>query len=321
MDPRETTNASADSAEPPTTEELRARLVALQASAEETQKRLNAMGPSVRPEVVRRRLITMALLFIVAVVVGYAVLGGWGVLAGVVVFVVGLVVYVAMFVPPLRPPMGSFAPGKGYISLNTATRPEPQTSGSPATALQSALEPVLGKPWDRIHTALPPLTMGGEVVVGGGAHVIEFRESKDVPGIVHLSAGLGEIAGMELVVCTRKPDEAIAPLLSKLAATACMRPLRENGSAPIAGVDAGFEGFLFTRLECLAPREVAGKTTEFLLCVGIRTSELAACRSLGTPHVVEKLRAAGVFPYTEPGRSPIDDEPSSSDSRSSAPTR
>jgi hypothetical protein len=163
-----------------------------------------------------------------------------------------------------------------------------------ATDLATALATDLGPAEDRIHTALPPIG------VGGGADVLEFRGSSEPGGVVWVSAGASAHQRPEIVVCTRAPADWAPGLVSKLAAASLQRRFAWGGSLPLG--DGPFAGLLFTSAPGLRAITIEKRWTSFLLAVGLQARELAACRTHGTPHVVEILRAAGALPFSDPSR-------------------
>ncbi len=162
-----------------------------------------------------------------------------------------------------------------------------------ATALAGELTETLGPAEPTIHTAMPPFHLGGL------ADVVEFRHSP-LGGALYVTAGLAGTSQLELALATRAPTLWGPRLIAEVAAGLRTRRVVANGTLPLG--DAAVHALMFTRIPGLYPLTIGGTYTRVLLAVAITADELAACRSHGTPHVVELLRAAGVFPFSERGR-------------------
>jgi hypothetical protein len=168
-----------------------------------------------------------------------------------------------------------------------------------ATDLIAALEPQLGRADANIHTALPPLHLGG------GADVVVFPTSPF--GVVYVSAGLGASKQAELMLCVREKADWCAPFLSQLAAATRARPLPRNGTTPLEG--GPFEGVAITTLATVFSAKVPGHPhgLPLNLVVGVTRDELAVCRTHGVSHVVALLVKAGSFPQSRRDRPSVVD--------------
>lgn len=183
-----------------------------------------------------------------------------------------------------------------------------------AAEIIEALEPVLGAHAGTIHTAIPPITLGG------GADVVVFPRAPQ--GCVYLSAGLLPLQRRELALVTPEPAEWCAPFLSRLARAATERRLVRHGTTPLG--DGPFDGVALAPLDGL--REIK-RYQPVDLVIGLTKGELTVCRTHGTPFVLAAMRHAGVYPYSVQGRasvvdpanvapSPLDDPRLSADGRS-----
>ncbi|MGE5185548.1 MAG: hypothetical protein ACM31C_25970 [Acidobacteriota bacterium] len=162
-----------------------------------------------------------------------------------------------------------------------------------ATVLADELAGALGPAESNIHTAVPPFHLGGL------ADVVEFRRSP-LGGALYVTAGLAAVSQLELALATRTPTLWGPRLIAEVAAGLRMRRVVANGTLPLG--EAAVHALMFAHLPGVYPRTIGGTYTKVLLAVAITSDELAACRSHGTPHVVELLRAAGVFPFSERDR-------------------
>jgi hypothetical protein len=158
-------------------------------------------------------------------------------------------------------------------------------SMSIARELSIVLAPHLGRAEETIHTAIPPIHLGG------GADVLEFRNSKWPGGVVYVSAGASAHGRSEIAICTREPQREFPRLLSRLAAASLKTPFVDGGTVPLG--DGPWAGLLFTSHPTVP---------DVLFAMGTTQRELAVCRSLGVACVVKLLEQAGVFPWSDPGR-------------------
>jgi len=70
------------------------------------------------------------------------------------------------------------------------------------------------------------------------------------------------------------------------------------GSAVPAG--SAITAFLFADTDLTEnPFVVGAETASLLLCVGITPAELETCRREGVDQMIERLRTAAVFPFTD----------------------
>jgi len=166
-----------------------------------------------------------------------------------------------------------------------------------ATELMVALEERFGPAEERVHTAIPPIQLGG------GADVIEFHQSESPGGVVYVTAGASEHASPEMILCTRQPAAWVPPFLSKLAAASIQRGFVDGGTVPLG--DGPFAGMLFTTMRGEFPNEVNGRYTRFLLAIGTTRRELEVCRSHGTVQIVAFMKKAKLFPWSDLERTDV----------------
>lgn len=169
-------------------------------------------------------------------------------------------------------------------------------------AVRDVLAARLGPASDRVHTALPP------IYLGGNAEVLEFPEFPG--GIAYVTCGLtfnGQktVDGRprELMLCTREPWEMAPQVLSGLGrytleTALCAGHTIDFGPAQPQGYT--IRGVLATRPEMPAdPIRLFGKDCGVLLLVGITEREMVAIRDRRQEQeVLGRLRTRGVFPFT-----------------------
>jgi len=178
-----------------------------------------------------------------------------------------------------------------------------------------ALERILG-PADRdILSARVPLHLGGE------SSVFIFRHAPFANGgIAYVTSDLigmrkqrrNRLGQYELMMCTRRESAGAPELLGKLAKYTldeALEPGETMDIGPAMPEDSTISALLFVE-----PRiadggesfEVRGVKAGVLLCIGITARELEAIRRHGATGILERLKAAGVFPFTEVRRRDVD---------------
>jgi hypothetical protein len=163
----------------------------------------------------------------------------------------------------------------------------------------AALEQVLGTSEGGIWEADVPFDAGGT------ADLVRFRQH--VAGVCYATA---ELAGREdqvpstlgyyeLVICTRKESNWAADLVSRLARYTTEAELNPGDTMDLSGAvpkRATIAGLLFLQYATL---RIEGHDCGLLLCLGVTADELAACQAGRQAEVLEKLKAAGVYPFTD----------------------
>jgi hypothetical protein len=183
--------------------------------------------------------------------------------------------------------------------------PQKQTSDDSWKQLwderQKLLEAVLGKADDGVlHAAIP-------LKLGGNADVLVFHPPQ--MGTTYVTADLiGEesqkrpkdVGNYELMICHREDREMWGPnLLSQLASytleavlnrwdTMDIGPATPKGSTVAALFFVPYARFKFR-----------GKPAALILCLGITKDELAFKMKNGPEALMTRLRAAGVYPFTD----------------------
>ncbi|MDR3402586.1 MAG: suppressor of fused domain protein [Chthoniobacter sp.] len=193
--------------------------------------------------------------------------------------------------------------------MPTETTPENDDWKRIWDARLAALESILGKSADTVGHAVVPFYLGGT------ADVLSFPHY--VPGFTFVTADLtGEDVGQkpnslgnyELMICTRSDFPRASDLISKLARYTCDAVLEPGQSMDLATFfgDSTLQALLFTHpTESPAQFTLEGQPCGLLLCIGITKDELEFKKANGSAALLEKLHAAGVFPYTVPDRTSV----------------
>jgi hypothetical protein len=170
----------------------------------------------------------------------------------------------------------------------------------------AALKPILGDPGGTVFHAAMPMFMGD------AADVVPFPSY--LPGATFVTADLtGEGVGQqpnslgnyELMICTRTDIPAAPSLISNLAKYTLEAVLQPGESMDIGTYfgDSTLRALLFTHPGNSPTRfTLEGQQCGLLLCVGITKDELDFKTANGSTALLERLRAASVFPYTIPDR-------------------
>lgn len=167
----------------------------------------------------------------------------------------------------------------------------------------AAIEGVLGKSEEEVGHASVPFEMGAEM--GGAADIVYFRHH--VPGCVSVTCELigrddqvpNALGNYELMICHRDEDEWGPNIISQLAQytlEAALNPGETMDIEPATPEGSTIAALLFLEY---ARFQVRGRPAGLLLCIGITADELKACRKGRQAEVVDALKAAGVFPYTD----------------------
>ena len=148
--------------------------------------------------------------------------------------------------------------------------------------------------------------------LGGYADVVPFPYY--LPGHTYVTADLtGEESGQppnsfgnyELMVCTRTECARAPDLVSKLAKYTMTTVLEPGASMDLETYfgDSTLRGLIFAHpTDPPARFELEGQQCSLLLCLGITKEEMAFKHANGSAPLLERLRAADVFPYTIPDR-------------------
>jgi Suppressor of fused protein (SUFU) len=178
-----------------------------------------------------------------------------------------------------------------------------------------ALEGILGESTHEVYSPIVPFYLCDI------AAVLTFPHH--VPGFTHVTADLTDnetdqkpnsLGNYELMICTRSDVPAARTLISRLARYTCDELLEPNDTMDIKSFfgDATIRALLFTHpSEGPVHFQLAGRQCGLLLCIGITEDELAFKQANDCAALLAKLRAAGVFPYTIPGRASLIDQPTS----------
>jgi hypothetical protein len=167
----------------------------------------------------------------------------------------------------------------------------------------AAFEVVLGKSDDRVLHGVIPFYLGYEN--GGRADVVSF--SHHLNGIVYVTAELigceeqspSVLGNYELMVCQREESEwgcNVICMLAHYTLETVIEPGHTMDIGPAVPDDSTIVALLFDNY---AEFDVQGKPAGLLLCLGITAKELKACRADGSEAVVQRLRDAGVYPFTD----------------------
>lgn len=158
---------------------------------------------------------------------------------------------------------------------------------------------------DRLYHSPTPLYLGGD------ADVLVFPHFVD--GFTYVTADLtGEsdqlpsaIGKYELMMCTRSEADWAANLISRLSRYTLEAFLNPGETMDFAMFgDSSLVALLFT--QCDVPTFNAfGAEQGLLLCVGITQSELEFCHEESADVLIQKLKDAGILPFTDLKRSPV----------------
>lgn len=174
-------------------------------------------------------------------------------------------------------------------------------------ARMEAMASVLGKADDVVGHAMIPFQMGADI--GGAADVVYFRYHLD--GVVCATSELigcndqvnNRLGNYELMICHRQNDEDGlewgANIISQLAhytSEAELNPGETMDIGPATPKGSTIAAFLFFGYATFTVRE---RQAGLLLCMGITKAELKACRKGKRDLVEEKLKGAGVYPFTD----------------------
>lgn len=172
----------------------------------------------------------------------------------------------------------------------------------------AALSSVLGPPADGVHHAVVPLSMGG------GADVLMFENF--VPGTAYVTCDLlgadqppNSLGAYELMVVFRERNDVLVRVLSRLAAYTLqtrLEPGHVMGLGTELGVGSSIRALLFQRADTNPSTfQAVGKQSGILLAIGLTADELKMCATGKSRAVVQRLRDAGVYPYTDPQRGSV----------------
>lgn len=170
----------------------------------------------------------------------------------------------------------------------------------------AALEKVFGPTDDGIFHATTPLGFGG------GADVKAYR--MPAGGVAYATAGLIEsedqppnaMGRYELAVCRPQGDQTWpVSMVSCIAGYAMRTPLEPWDTMPVPA-DLP-EGATLTDLLFVpyAVFEVDGRPCGVILCLGLTEAELRYCQTVDCKPVIERLTAAGEYPFTNPTRESV----------------
>jgi len=164
---------------------------------------------------------------------------------------------------------------------------------------KAALESVLGKSDDMVLTAFLPFHLGGQ------ADVLLFH--KHIAGRVAATCVLlgepsqkkNELGVFELMVAHRDENDWGPQVISKLArytCDACLKPGDTMEIGPAVPTGSTIAGFLFLDYSRF---KFQGIDAGLLLCIGITADELAVCKQGKPQEVLDALKTAQVYPYTD----------------------
>jgi len=171
---------------------------------------------------------------------------------------------------------------------------------------KAALENMLGPADDRVMTSPMPIYLGGFADV--------MCCSDFLPGKTYVTGGLVGLGSQqpnasgpfELMVCTRAESGWAANLISRLARythDAVLAPGDTMDAASAMPKGSTLAALLFVRPELdFSAFIVDGEAAHLLLCLGITRAELGYKQKHGADAPLERLRAAQVYPYTDPQR-------------------
>ena len=167
----------------------------------------------------------------------------------------------------------------------------------------AAMETAFGGAEDTILHAVVPFDFGYDA--GGRADVVQFKGHID--GTIYATCDLigsaEQVANClgtyELAVCHRNNEDWGAGVIGALAyytLDARIDPGHTMDLGPSIPKGSRITGFLF---DTLANIEMMGHRAGVLLCIGITSDELAACRRGEHDRVLAALKSKQVYPFTD----------------------
>ncbi len=168
------------------------------------------------------------------------------------------------------------------------------------------MEEAFGKSADVVLHATVPFDFGYDA--GGRADVVQFRDHID--GTVYVTCELmgrseqiaNGLGAYELALCHRTNEDWGAAVISALAYYTLDARIDPGQTMDLgASVPKGsrITAFLFDEFATI---EMMGKRAGVLLCIGITSDELAACRRGQHERVLKALKSKGIYPFTDLGR-------------------
>jgi hypothetical protein len=196
----------------------------------------------------------------------------------------------------------------GGIAYLLATRKSPQPPDDWQRlwdARLAALRSVLGPSDVRILTSPIPFYLGGS------ADVLTFRQHTE--GVCYVTAGIigdgcgkpNELGQYELMICLREPAEWAPNLISNLAkytTEAVLKPGDTMDIAPALPQPTRLEHLLFVPYAKIA---VEDEEAAVMLCLGITSDEYDCARKQGSEVIVDRLKQANVYPFTDLARESV----------------
>jgi len=167
----------------------------------------------------------------------------------------------------------------------------------------AAMEKAFGSSADVVLHAIVPFDFGFDA--GGRADVVQFKDRID--GTIYATCDLmgrrdqiaNALGTYELAICHRSHEDWGVAVISALAyytLDARVDPGQTMDLGPSAPKGSRITAFLF---DPLASIEVMGQRAGVLLCIGITSDELAACRRGMHERVLAALKAEGAYPFTD----------------------
>lgn len=167
----------------------------------------------------------------------------------------------------------------------------------------AALESILGKSHDIVGHGTIPFSLGADL--GGTADIVYFHNH--VEGILSVTAELignpdeipNSMGNYELAICARDDDDWGPNIIGQLAHYTLETPLEPGQTmdiGPATPEGSTIVAFLFCDYGRFVVRD---QNAGIILCVGITSSELEACRKGESKRIEMLLKSLGVFPFTD----------------------
>jgi hypothetical protein len=142
-------------------------------------------------------------------------------------------------------------------------------------------------------------------VLGGNAEVMQFDDH--LPGTVFVTVDLTgkpghTYADYELMICHRDKSTWGADVISRLAPYVLKTYIARGETMDIGEAtpaDSPIKAFIF---DTYGTFQMYGATYDLRLCLGITADELQYRFKHGPDPLLAKLKASGVYPYTDLGR-------------------
>jgi hypothetical protein len=166
----------------------------------------------------------------------------------------------------------------------------------------AAISEVLGEPYQGVYHAVHPFALGGQ------ADVVAFPNYRN--GIAYITSELSgrpghSYADYELMICHRQPSDWGPNIISRLAPYTQEAYIAAGESMDIDDAtpsDSQIKALVFDNYGKFRLFE---QDFDLRLCIGITKAELQYKMDHGPEALLRLLKARGVYPFTDLGRSSV----------------